>query len=117
MKKLALVLFGLFLSSSVMAYTPEPRAKLLMIASASTQSASPSLVIETAFTDFNSMTECTNAVTLISMSESGYMTINGVKMYGQMLPNKFGSQGYPVTYTYRCLPFGYDNMYDYSVAK
>lgn len=117
MKKLALVLFGLFLSSSVMAYTPEPRAKLLMITSASTQSASPSLVIETVFTDFNSMTECHNAVWLLTNASSVSIDVNGTTIKGQLLPGKVGSQGNPVTYTYRCLPFGYDNMYDYSVAK
>lgn len=111
MKKVIFGLIGLLISSSAMAYPPEPRAKLLMITSSNTQASSPSLAIETVFTEFNSMTECTNAVWILTSPPSGYITVNGTTINGQVLPKKLDTYGNPVAYTYRCLPFGYTNLY------
>lgn len=114
MKKLAaLIVVGMLLgSTSVMAYEykQEPRGKLLMMVSTNTNSSGPDLEVLVNFTDFDTMSECANAVWLLTNAKSVTMPINGTQVPGQVLPSKVGTQGNAVTYTYRCLPYGYDRM-------
>ena len=114
MKKLVLVLAAFVVSAftfTASATGYEQKAKLIILAGGVAMSGEKTLAVTMQVTDFDTLTSCNEARTLMSTPSNKSLIINGIVFKGEAFDSKLGTYGGNVTVQYRCVPAGYPMNY------